>query len=81
VRGIRSKIYPREKGIHVFQAPSIVQEHQKERNPRDKILLVDLRSSSSPEFVHCQQNDYNRHTNVPFVYQSTSLKYYEPIED
>jgi hypothetical protein len=35
--GIKSKIYPRKGDIHVFQALSIVQEHQKERNPRDEV--------------------------------------------
>jgi hypothetical protein len=29
--------------IHVFQMLYVVQEHWKERNPRDKLLLVDLK--------------------------------------
>jgi hypothetical protein len=39
VRGIRSKVYPRERGIHVFQAPSIVQGHRKKKNPRDFFII------------------------------------------
>jgi hypothetical protein len=39
VREIKSKVYPRERGIHAFQAPSIVQEHRKKKNPRDKFFI------------------------------------------
>jgi len=52
VRGIRFKIYPREGVIHVFQAPSTIQEHREEKNPRDKLLLVGLGNSSSIKFVN-----------------------------
>jgi hypothetical protein len=47
VRGIKSKVYPREGGIHAFQAPSTIKERQEEKNPRDKLLLVGLRNFSS----------------------------------
>jgi hypothetical protein len=52
VKGIRSKIYPREGVIHVFQAPSTIQEHREEKNPRDKLLLVGPGNSSSIKFVN-----------------------------
>jgi hypothetical protein len=52
VKGIRSKIYPRERGIHAFQAPSTIQEHQEKKNLRDKLLLVGIGNSSSIEFVN-----------------------------
>jgi hypothetical protein len=68
MRGIRFKIYPKERGIHVFQAPSIVQEHRYKNNPKDELLLVDLRNSSSLKFVNNWWSDYNTCTNVPFVY-------------
>jgi hypothetical protein len=49
LKGITSKVYPREGGIHAFQAPSTTQEHQdqKEKKLRDKLLLVGLGNSSS----------------------------------
>jgi hypothetical protein len=34
MKGIRFDAYPREGDIHAFQAPSIIQEHMEERNPR-----------------------------------------------
>jgi hypothetical protein len=52
VMGIKSKLYPREGDIHVFQALSIVQKHGDEKNLRDKLLLADLGNSSSPECVN-----------------------------
>ncbi len=45
------------------------------------MLLVDPRNSSSLEFMNSQWSDYNRCINLPFVYQKTSLEYYEPMED
>jgi hypothetical protein len=68
VKGIRFGVYPRERGIHTFQAPLIVQEHGDDRNPRDELLLADLGNSSNPESMHSQWSDYNKHTNIPFVY-------------
>jgi hypothetical protein len=44
-------MYPRKKGIHNFQAPLIVQEYGDDKNPRDELLLTNLRISS-PKFVH-----------------------------
>jgi hypothetical protein len=43
MKGIKSEVYPRKGGIHVFQAPSTIQEHGNKRNPRDELLLVDLK--------------------------------------
>jgi hypothetical protein len=43
--------------------------------------LAILPNSSSPKFVNSQQNDYNKCTNVPFVYQLTLQKYHEPLKD
>jgi hypothetical protein len=68
MKGIRSKVYPREGGIHDFQTPFIVQKHGEETNPRDEMLLANRRNFSSLEFVNSQHSDYNRCTNVPFVY-------------
>jgi hypothetical protein len=68
MKGIEFDVYPREGGIHVFQAPSIIQEHGEERNPRDKLLLAKPINSSSPKFVNSRHSDYNGCTNVPFVY-------------
>jgi hypothetical protein len=74
VKGIRFEVYPIKGVIHVFQTPSIVQEHREKRNPRDKLLLVDLGNSSNPKFVNNRMNDYNKCTNLPFVYQSKTWK-------
>ncbi len=62
-----------------FKALSIVQKQGDEKNLRDKLLLVDLGNSSSPECVNSWWSNYNKHTNVPFVYQSASPKYHEPV--
>jgi hypothetical protein len=40
MKGIKFDVYPREGVIHAFQMPSIIQEHRKERNPRDKLLTA-----------------------------------------
>jgi hypothetical protein len=53
--------------------------HGEEKNPRDELLIANPKNSSSLEFVN-SQSDYNRHTNLPFVYQSTSLKYHEIVK-
>jgi hypothetical protein len=42
MKEIQFDVYPREGVIHAFQMPSIIQEHPKERNPRDKLLMADL---------------------------------------
>jgi hypothetical protein len=62
------EIYPRERGIHTFQAPLIIQEHGDDKNLMDKLLLVNLINSSSPKYVHSQENDYNKCTSIPFMY-------------
>lgn len=80
MRWIKFEVYPRKGVIHVVQVPSIVQEHWEERNLKDKLLLVNLERFSSSESVN-NQNDYNRCINLPFVYQLTSLKYHELVED
>jgi hypothetical protein len=38
------------------------------KNLRDELLLVNPGNSSSFEFVNSWQSDYNKCTNVPFVY-------------
>jgi hypothetical protein len=50
------------------------------REIQGTLLLTDPRNSSSSKFVNSRKSDYNRHTDLPFVYQSTSLEYHEPIE-
>ncbi len=78
MKGIKFKVYLSEEGIiHVFQPPCIVQEHGEEINSRDKLLLANIINFSNPKYVNNWQNDYNRHTNAPFVYKSTSPKYHE----
>ncbi len=62
-------------------APLTVQKHGDDRNPRDEWLLTNPRNSSNLESMHNRQNDYNRSTRIPFVYQSPSPKYHEPIKD
>jgi hypothetical protein len=52
IRGTRHEVYLRKGGIHVFQAPSIVQEHGEEINPRDKLLLENPKNSSSLESMN-----------------------------
>jgi hypothetical protein len=42
MKGIRFDVYPREGVICAFQMPSIVQEHWKEKNPGDKLLIANL---------------------------------------
>jgi len=81
MKGIRSEVYLREGDIHAFQTPFAIQEHQEKKNPNDELLLADPRNSSSPKFVNSRWNDYNKCTNAPFVYQSTSPKYCELVED
>lgn len=51
------------------------------KNLRDELLLVNPGNSSSFEFVNSWQSDYNKCTNVPFVYQLALQKYHEPLED
>ncbi len=43
--------------------------------------MVGLGNFSSPKFVNSRSNDYNRCTTIPFVHQSITLEYHEPIED
>jgi hypothetical protein len=38
---------PKKGDIHVFQTPFVVQKHWEERNPRDKLQLLDLENSST----------------------------------
>jgi hypothetical protein len=54
VRGTKFEIYPRKRGIHIFQAPLTIQEHGDDRNLKDKLLLVDPTNSSNLKFVHNQ---------------------------
>ncbi len=81
MKGIIYKIYPREGGIHAFQTPFIIQEHGDERNLKDELLLSNPGIFSSAKSMHNQKNDYNKRTSIPFVYESTSPKYHEPIKD
>jgi hypothetical protein len=81
MRGIKSKIYPRERGIHAFQAPLTIQKHEDDKNPRDEFLLADLGYSLGLELVHSRRKDCNKCTSIPFVYQSTLLEYYELTKD
>jgi hypothetical protein len=60
--------YPRKGVIHAFQAKFVVQENWEKRNLGDELLLVDSKNSSSPKFVNSQKSDYNRPTNLPFMY-------------
>jgi hypothetical protein len=52
MRGIKSNVYPRKMVIHVFLTPFVIQEHQKVKNSKDKLLLVDLGNFSSLEFLN-----------------------------
>jgi hypothetical protein len=79
--GIRPYVYPRKGVIHVFQMPFIVYEHWEKRNPKGELLMVDLKNSLSPKSMNSHRSDYNKCTNLPFVYQLTLKKYHEPIED
>ncbi len=65
MRGIRFEIYPIKGVIHAFQTPFVVQEHQEKKNPKDKLLLVDLGNSSSSKYVNNRMSDYNKYTNLP----------------
>jgi hypothetical protein len=38
------------------------------KDPCNNLLMVDLGTSSSLEFVNSWKNDYNMDTNLPFVY-------------
>jgi hypothetical protein len=40
LRGIKSEVYPRKGGIHVFQTQFTIQEHGEKINPRDELLLA-----------------------------------------
>jgi hypothetical protein len=59
---------PKRMGYPCFQAPSILQEHGDEKNLKDKLLLANPKNSSNLEFVNNWRSDYNKRTNVPFVY-------------
>jgi hypothetical protein len=74
MKGIISQIYPREGGIHAFQAPFINQEHGDERNLKDEFLLSNPINFSSAKSMHSQKNDYNKRTSIPFVYQTHIIK-------
>jgi hypothetical protein len=80
IRGIKVHAYPKEGVIHVFQVSFIVQEHQEERNPRDELLMVDFGNSSNLKYVN-SWSDYNKYTNLPFVYQLALSKYSELVEN
>jgi hypothetical protein len=54
--------------------PSVVQEHQEERNPRDEVLLADPGNFSSSKSMNNWQSDYNRCTNIPFIYGFKNYK-------
>ncbi len=54
--------------------PSVVQEHQEERNPRDEVLLADPGNFSSSKSMNNWQSDYNRCTNIPFIYGFKDFK-------
>jgi len=45
-------VYPKEGVIHVFKVSSIVQEHQKERNLGDELLMVNVGNSSNLKYVN-----------------------------
>ncbi len=79
--GIKFEVYPKEGGIHVFQAPYVVEEHGEKRNPGDKLLLMNLGNYLSQKSITSWRSDYNRCINAPFVYQSTSPKYHELVEN
>jgi hypothetical protein len=53
--------------------------HWEEKSPRDELLIANPKNSSSLGFVN-NQSDYNRHKNLPFLYQSASLKYHEIVK-
>jgi hypothetical protein len=52
MRGIKYDVYPRERVIHVFQTPFVIQEHQEVKNLGEKLLLMDLGNSSSLESMN-----------------------------
>jgi hypothetical protein len=52
MKGIKVYVYPKEGVIHVFQVSSIIQKHQKERNPGDELLMVDIGNFSNPKYVN-----------------------------
>jgi hypothetical protein len=79
IRGIKFKVYPRERTIHLFQAPLIIQKHGNDKNPRDELLLENPQKNSSPKHMHSRWSDYNKCTNMPFVYQLTLPEYHELI--
>ncbi len=82
MRGIKFEVYLKEGDIHAFPAPSAIQEHREKKNPNDELLLVDVEIFQAQNlWIVSQWNDYNKCTNAPFVYYSTSPKYYELVED
>jgi hypothetical protein len=74
MRGIKFEVYPIKGLIHAFQTTFVVQEHQEKINPMDKLLLVDFGNSSCLKSMNNRMSDYNKHTNLPFVYQSRTWK-------
>jgi hypothetical protein len=60
MKGIKSNVHQRE---GVFMFPNCHQQFKNiEKNPRDKLLMVDLEKISSPKFVNIQRSDYNKGT-------------------
>jgi hypothetical protein len=72
VMGIRFGIHLKEKVIHVSKCHLMFKTIE-ERKIQGTLLLADPKNSSSSKFVNSQMSDYNRCTNLLFVYQSTSL--------
>jgi hypothetical protein len=68
MRGIKLD-YTQEKGLFMFSKhhPKF-KNIEKKNNPRDESLMVDLGNSSSLKSVNSRKNDYNKCTNLPFVY-------------
>jgi len=59
MKGIKPNVYPRERVIHAFKMPSIIQEHREERNTRDELLFGDHGNFSNLESVNSRRSDYN----------------------
>jgi hypothetical protein len=79
VNGIRLDVYPRQGVIHNFQAPSIVQEHHDKLGQGTNNWWWTLKFEFK---IHDSwRSDYNRHTNLSFVYLLTSREYHELVEN
>lgn len=72
---------PKKRGYPCFKHPLLFKNMGTRKIQGMNCYQADLGNSSSLESMNSQWSDYNRRTNVPFVYQSTLPKYHELVRN